>query len=93
MKNYTRARNQKDEWNDGYYVLGGWVAYITQAVIAGVTNVVALAITVVVSILVVLVGLWLAYVYLPANVFAIILVVLLADIALGIAVRVAVKRR
>ena len=93
MKNYSEERNQKDEWNDGYYVPGGWVAFIVEAVTAGITNVVTLALIVVVSILVVLGGLWLAYVYLPASVFTLILAVLLADIALGIVVRAVAKRR
>jgi hypothetical protein len=48
---------------------------------------------VIVTVLVILGGLYLAYVYLPLNIFYIILAVLVADIALGILFRAVFSRR
>lgn len=93
MKNFSDANNQKDPWDKTYYVPGRWAVYITQAIAGGITSLLTAAVAVVVTILVILGGLWLAYVYLPANVFYIILAILMADIALGIVLRAVYKRR
>lgn len=76
-----------------YYIPGSWVEIIAQAVTGSVTYIVSAAITVVVSILVLLGGLWLAYTYLPENIFYIILAVLIIDIAVGIVLRAVFFRR
>jgi hypothetical protein len=60
---------------------------IAETIIGGITNIVAAAVTVVVTLLILLGGLWLAYLHLPGNIFYIILAVLIADIALGIVLR------
>jgi hypothetical protein len=76
-----------------FNVSGRWMKYITQAVAAGITSVVSSTITAFMIILVLLGGLWLAYTYLPQNVFLIILAVLFADIMLGIVLRSLFLRR
>lgn len=93
MKINFETSKPDDQWESTYYLPGRWVAYVTQAVAAGITNIVTLAITIIVTIFVILGGLWLAYQYLPVNVFTIILAVLIADIALGFVVRAILKRR
>ena len=70
-----------------YFIPGGWVTIITQAVTEGITNIVAAAVTMVVTILVLLGGLWLAYIYLPVNILYIILAVFIIDIVVGIVLR------
>jgi hypothetical protein len=93
MKTNSESRRQDEHWEFGNYGSRRWVTYITQAVAVGITRIVATAITVVVAILVIIGGLWLAYEYLPVNVFYIILAVLIADIALGIVLRSVFARR
>jgi len=92
MTTNTGSKSNRDR-REFYYVPGSWVSYITQAVTEGITGVLTIAITVVVTILVLLGGLWLAYVYLPENVFYIILAVLIADVALGIVLRAVLSRK
>jgi hypothetical protein len=87
------SRNSQDEQDFTYLEPGRWVTFITQAVAAGITSVVTIVITAVVIILLLLGGLWLAYAYLPTNVFTIILAVLIADISLGIVLRSVLRRR
>ena len=67
--------------------------YLTALLADWITRIVAVAITVMVAIALVAGGLWAAYTYLPANVFSIIVVVLAADLLLGIVVRILVSRR
>lgn len=92
-KTYIETRKRENQREYTYYFPDRWVTYVTQAVAEGITKIVAAAITVVVTILVILGGLWLAYVYLPLNIFYIILAVLIADIAIGIVLRVVFLRR
>lgn len=93
MKTYIETRKRENQREYTNYFPDRWVTYVTQAVAEGITKIVAAAITVVVTILVILGGLWLAYVYLPLNIFYIILAVLIADIAIGIVLRVVFLRR
>lgn len=93
MTTNTEARKPQDQREFTYYVPGRWVTLITHAVVGGITRVLTVAITIVVTILVLLGGLWLAYVYLPVNVFYIILAVLIADIALDIVLRSVLSRK
>lgn len=93
MKTNSEGAKRKKQNDFVFYVPSQWVAYFTQLIVEGVTNVVVTAITVVVTILVVFGGLWLAYVYLPLNIFYIILVVLTVDIILGILLRSIFIRR
>jgi type IV secretory pathway VirB2 component (pilin) len=90
--NFKTGKQGKDS-KYTYNIPGRWVTIITQAVTGGITNMVAAVVTVVVTILVLLGGLWLAYVYLPVNIFYIILVVLIIDIAVGIILRGVFFRR
>lgn len=66
-----------------------WANYVANLVTGSLTALIT-AITIVI---VVLGGMWLAYTYLPFNVFLIIAVVIVADILLGIAVRAYLRRR
>ena len=50
-------------------------------------------ITVITSVVVILGLVWLAYVYLPLNIFRIVLALLVVDILLGIALRSILRRR
>ena len=93
MTTNYKARRPDDQREFTYNFSSRWVTHITQAIIVGVTSVLTSAITVVVTILLLLGGLWLAYVILPINVFYIILAVLIADIALGIVLRSVFSRR
>lgn len=93
MTTDTESRRSEDRRESTYYVPSRWVASVTQAVTAGITIAVTAAITAVVTILLLLGGLWLAHIYLPANVFYIILAVLTVDIALGIVLRPVPSRR
>jgi hypothetical protein len=93
MKTYFQSRKPEKDRKYIYNFPGDWVTRITQAIAAGITNVVVAAITIFVTALVILGGLWLAYIYLPANIFYIILAVILADIALGIVLRAVFSRR
>ncbi len=83
----------EDKWQFTYDIPKGWVSYITYAVSGAITSVVAVVITAIVIILVLLGGLWLAYTYLPAQVFYIILAVLVADVVLGFVLRKALSRK
>ena len=83
----SKSRRPKDKRERDYTISNGWVANIIQAVTAAVTGVLTVVVAIVVTIMVLLGGLWLAYVYLPLNIFYIILAVLLADIVLGIVIR------
>jgi len=81
MKTDFESRKRGNQGDNTTNYLGGWIIYITQAL------------TVVISILVILGGLILAYYYLPTTVFNIILVVLVADILIGISARIVHNRR
>lgn len=87
------TEDQRDEGWQFYYVPADWVADITRAVTLSITRAVAIAVALFVIVAVLALGLWLAYVYLPATAFRILALVLLADVALGIAVRFLVARR
>lgn len=93
MTTNFESRNPRDQQDFYYVVPGRWATSVAQAVAARITSVVTLTITAVVTILVLLGGLWLAYTYLPANVFTIVLAVLIADISLGIVLRIVLRRR
>lgn len=90
--NFKTGKQGKDSQYT-YYIPGRWVTIITQAVTRGITNIVVATITLVVTILVLLGGLWLAYTYLPVNIFYIIFAVLIIDIAVGIILRAVFLRR
>jgi Flp pilus assembly protein TadB len=93
MTTRSETRKPKDQREYAYNIAGRWVTHITQFVTAGITSALTAAITVVVTILVLLGGLWLAYTYLPMNVFYIILAVLVVDMVLGIVLRAVLYRR
>lgn len=76
-----------------YVFTDRWVNALTYAISGAVTYAVAAVITAITIVLVVLGGLWLAYTYLPLNVFILIAAVLVADILLGFAARIYMKRR
>ena len=76
-----------------YYVPTNWVAQISRAITAAITSVVTVAISLVTTILILAVGVWLLYTYLPAKTFNIIMAVILVDIMLGIILRYLVVRR
>lgn len=75
------------------FIPGRWAREVTLLVTAWITSVVSVAISAVVTIVVLLGGLWLAYVYLPINVFYILIAVLMVDIALGILLRYVFARK
>ena len=87
MATKFESRKSEDQREFIFYSPDRWINFITQYVVAGITKVVTSIITVMVIFLVLLGGLWLVYTYLPANVFKIVLAVLIADISLGIIVR------
>lgn len=87
MTSNSESRNTQDQRKSVYFLYGRWVSLVAQSVSAAIAIAVAAAVTVVVTVLVLLGGLWIAYSYLPANIFYIILAVLIADIALGIILR------
>ncbi len=93
MTTNNGTRKSNSSWEFGYNSTNRWVNYITYAVSGAVTTVVAAVVTVVTIVFVLLAGLWLAYTYLPSNVFHIVLAVLAADILLGIVLRAFLKRR
>jgi hypothetical protein len=93
MATKSETRSPEDRREYAYYVPGPWVTYVTTTVALGITRALAVAITVGVAILVLVGGLWLAYTYLPMNVFYIILAVLVADIVFGMVLRVVLSRR
>lgn len=90
--NFGKFTNE-DLKNGEFYIPGGWAATLIQAVAAGVTGVITGIITIIATVVLIIAGLWLAYLYLPLNVFTIILVVIVADIALGMILRAILKRR
>jgi hypothetical protein len=69
------------------------ISYITRAITMGVTSAVTVVITVTTIAVVLIGGLWLAYTYLPLNVFYIILAILLVDILAGVLLRAVITRR
>ncbi len=71
----------------------GLLGTITQAVTVGVTSAVAVTITFVTIIALLAGGLWLAYALLPRTVFIILLVVIGADLLLGVVLRMIYSRR
>jgi len=93
MATDERAQESNRNWRFTYGVTDRWVNAFTYAITGAVTTVVATAITAITIVVVVLGGLWLAYTYLPLNVFTIIAVVLAADILIGIGLRAYLKRR
>ncbi len=78
----------RDDLGNFYLVEG-----ITRAVSLAITSIVMIGIAILVTLVVLVLGVWLAYVYLPPTVFVILAIILSADIALGIAIRAAYKRR
>jgi hypothetical protein len=93
MTNENGTQKPYSSWQFRYIGTDRWVNYITYAVSGAITSVVASTITAIAIVLVLLGGLWLAYTYLPSDVFFIISAVLAADIALGFVVRAFLKRR
>lgn len=94
MKENFETRKQGTDRKHSYYLFSGLLAtYIAKEIVGRITNVVAAAVTVVVTLLILLGGMWLAYLHLPGNIFYIILAVLIADIALGIILRAVFLRR
>ncbi|MFQ5922679.1 MAG: hypothetical protein ACE5M4_07520 [Anaerolineales bacterium] len=93
MTTNNGTRKSNSSWEFGYNSTNRWVNYITHAVSGAITIVVAAVLTVITIVFVVLAGLWLAYTYLPLNVFTIIVAVLIADIVLGIVLRAFLKRK
>lgn len=88
MTTNSDARGSKDEQETIYPFSERLVIFITLMVCAGITGILAGLITVIVTVVVLLGGLWLAYTYLPLNVFYIIIAVLIADITLGVVLRI-----
>lgn len=88
MTTNSDARGSKDEQETIYSFSERLVIFITLMVFAGITGILAGLITVIVTVVVLLGGLWLAYTYLPLNVFYIIIAVLIADITLGVVLRI-----
>lgn len=82
------SKFDRDEFGS-YYT----VAEITRAVTLSITRVVTIGIAILVTLVVLVLGVWLAYVTLPLNIFRILAVILLADIALGIVIRAIYVRR
>jgi hypothetical protein len=78
----------QDEFGN-YYT----VAEIVRAVSLAITSVVTIGIAILVTLVILVLGAWLAYVTLPLNIFRILAVILLADIALGIVIRAVYTRR
>ena len=78
----------QDEFGNYYSVKG-----ITRAVSLAITSVVTIGIAILVTLVVLVLGVWLAYVYLPPTLFRVLAVILLIDIALGIVIRAGYKRR
>jgi len=93
MTTDERTQESNKNWGFANGVTDRWVNAITYAITGAVTSVVATVITAITIVVVVLGGLWLAYTYLPLNVFTIIAVVLAADILIGIGLRAYMKRR
>jgi uncharacterized membrane protein SpoIIM required for sporulation len=69
------------------------VSEITRVVSLAIASVVTIGIAILVTLAVLVFGVWLAYVTLPQNIFRILAVILLADIALGIVIRAVYVRR
>ncbi len=78
----------RDEFGNFYSVEG-----ITRAVSLAITGVVTIGIAILVTLAFLVLGVWLAYVYMPPTLFKALAIILLVDIALGIAIRAAYKRR
>lgn len=93
MKTHFEPNNSEDFWGSTYYIPGRWAAYVTHLIAVSITSFIAAIITLIVAFVVIFGGLWLAYLYLPVNIFTIILAVLAVDITLGIVVRALIKRR
>ena len=87
MKTNFKGSKKENQNEFTFFIPGQWVTYITRVITEGVTYILVTAITVLVTILVLIGGLWLAYVYLPVNIFHIILAVIIVDIALGVVLR------
>lgn len=86
--------NQQDEGHSfNYSFTTLWVSHIISTLTAGITMAVTIAITIIVSLLTIVGGLWLANTYLSRNVFNIVVLILLADILLGVIVRLVLSRR
>lgn len=70
----------------------GWLLEIAMAISSRITWGLTAVITVITTIFVIAALGWFAYVYLPLNVFRIVLAIVAADILLGIAVRAYLRR-
>ncbi len=89
MKINFEQREPGTDRKHSYYFFHSLLATnLAQEIAGGITNIVATGVTMVVTFIVLLGGLWLAYTYLPENIFYIVLAVLIADAALGIILRV-----
>lgn len=93
MTTNYQNENFEDREEFTYHIPNRWLTYITYAISGAITRVVVATITAMVIILVILGGLWLAYNYLPINVFYIIVAVVVVDMALGIILRAVLSRR
>ncbi len=93
MANAFRNNRSQNESEFHYYEPSDWVTQITYAISAGITRVVIVAISLVTTVLILAGGVWLLYTYVPADIYNIIIAVLLVDILLGIMVRYFVLRR
>jgi hypothetical protein len=93
MKHKFESGRHEDQWEFIHFFPGRWANEFTQSITVWITGVVTTVTAVVVMILVLVGGLWLAYVYLPANIFYIVLALIIADVALGIVLRSFLPRR
>lgn len=87
MKSQFENENRYEQQN---MYFAGWV---TRGISLIITYMVSGVIAVLVTIVVIVGGLWLAYVYLPLSIFQVILAVLLIDFLGGLALRYFFKRR
>lgn len=93
MNKNNETREPRRRWTSVHVGRDHWLSLIAYAVTVAVTAAAASAVTAVTVVLVLAAGLWLAYLYLPGNVFSAVLAVLVADVSLGIVIRATRKRK